>query len=148
VSVARVPDCIFCEVIAGRLPGSFVHRDDLVVAFLDTKPVNEGHLLVAPVRHVERLADLDEGSASRVWQIGRLLAGVLASSGLRGEGLNLVVNDGVAAQQTIAHFHLHVLPRFAGDGFGYRFPPGYGKLRERQTLDALADRLAALVPPA
>ena len=100
--------CIFCRIIAGAVEASFVHRDELVSAFLDIRPVTPGHLLVVPNDDVVAMHELPDV--------------------VRAEGTNLFVADGEAAGQDVFHAHLHVIPRFTGDGFtidaaAWRDPP-------------------------
>ena len=140
-------DCIFCRILAGERPGTFVHRDEHVAAFMDIQPVNPGHLLVVPTRHAPYLADLDPPTAGRIMQVGQWLASALRGSGLRCEGVNLFLADGEAAMQEVFHVHLHVIPRFAGDGFGLRFGPHYSHLPPRQALEDAAARVRAALPP-
>ena len=133
--------CVFCEIVAGRAPASFVHRDDEIVAFLDIRPIAEGHLLVVPVRHAELLGDLNEATAARMLVIARKLDAALRTSGLPFEAALLMLADGAAAGQEVPHVHLHVLPRRHGDGFGFRFPGTYGAVAPRGRLDAVAARI-------
>src|SRR5262245_19062492 len=109
--------CVFCAIVAGRAEASLVHADDRVIAFMDIRPANPGHLLVIPREHVADLTDLTEQSGANVWLIGHRIARALRHSGLRVEGVNLWLADGAAAGQEVAHVHLHVVPRYHGDGF-------------------------------
>jgi len=143
-----IEGCIFCQIVSGQAQASFVHQDDAVVAFLDIQPITPGHLLVVPREHVERMGDLRDLTAARVFQVAGRLAGALRRSGLRCEGINLFVMDGEAAFQDVPHFHVHVIPRFKGDGFGLTFPPGYGREVQRSELEALAAAVRAVVAPA
>jgi len=131
-------DCVFCEIIAGRAPASIVHRDETCIAFMDIKPVNAGHLLVVPIAHATYLADLDPNTGGVLFAVAQRLAAAVRTSGVKVEGINLLLADGEAAGQEVFHVHLHVLPRFTGDGFGHRFPPHYGHSPSREQLDAHA----------
>jgi len=106
--------------------------------FLDIQPVNSGHVLIVPTRHVPDLAALDAPSMSDLMQAGQHLAAALRRSGLRCEGVNLFLADGDAAGQEVPHLHLHVFPRFQGDEFGLRFGPRYSQRPSRETLDEVA----------
>jgi len=128
-------DCLFCRILAGELPGSFVYRDDHCAAFMDIQPVNPGHMLVVPIRHAAYLAELDHSMSGRLMQVAQNLAAALRQSDLRCEGVNLFLADGEAAMQQVFHVHLHVLPRFAGDGFGLRFGPHYSQRPPRVDLE-------------
>lgn len=120
--------CVFCAIASGEAHGHILYRDDLVLAILDINPVTPGHTLVIPRRHVEGLADLTETENAAVFATGRSIAAGLRRSGLRCEGINYFVADGRAAFQEIAHFHLHIFPRFRGDTFridaDWSNPPG------------------------
>ena len=134
-------DCIFCEILSGKLPSSIVYQDDLCTAFMDIQPVNAGHVLVIPNRHAAFLADLDEDTGAHVFRIAHRLALALRNSGVKCEGVNLFLADGKAAMQEIFHVHLHVFPRYVGDGFGLTFSPGYFDKPERSELDAVAEKI-------
>ncbi|MBA3945783.1 MAG: HIT family protein [Herpetosiphonaceae bacterium] len=134
-------DCIFCTIAAGKAPASIVYQDNACIAFLDIQPVNLGHLLVIPNAHATYLADLDEATGGHLFRVAQRLANSLRRSGLPCEGVNLFLADGEAAMQEVLHVHLHVFPRFAGDGFGLRFGPNYLNKPERAVLDSAADQI-------
>lgn len=132
--------CVFCRIVEGQAEASLVYQDELVTAFMDILPVNEGHLLVVPNDHSQGLEGLSDASGARMFGVARRLALALFRSGLRCEGVNLYMADGRAAGQEVLHVHLHVLPRFSGDGFGLRRtkllrPPS------RRDLDGVADSI-------
>lgn len=114
---ASAQDCIFCAIVNGQAEASIVYQDELVVVFMDPNPVTPGHLLVVPRRHVVGLEDLDEAIGLRVWAVGHRMARALRRCGLRCEGINVFLADGEVAFQEVLHFHLHVFPRYAEDGF-------------------------------
>ena len=140
-------DCVFCGILAGALPVSWVHRDERVVAFMDIRPVNPGHLLVVPRAHAPGLADVEPETAGHMMRVGQRLAAGLRASGLRCEGVDLFLADGVAAGQEVLHAHLHVIPRFRGDGFGMPLGPHTRALPSRAELDTGAARIAAAADP-
>src|SRR5262249_53486212 len=127
-------------------PGTFIYRDEHVAAFMDIRPVNTGHLLVVPVRHATYMADLDPATAGRLMQTAHCMAAALRASGLRCEGVNLFLADGEAAMQEVLHVHLHVFPRFVGDGFGIRFGPHYGDRPTREALEQAAQQIRGAAP--
>lgn len=133
-------DCVFCRILAGELPGTFLHRDEHCAAFMDLQPVNPGHLLVVPLEHAAHLADLDGAIAAHLMRVGHAMAAALRGSGLRCEGVNLFLADGEAAGQEVFHVHLHVFPRFQGDGFGLTLGPDYGP-RQRSELEESAAKI-------
>jgi diadenosine tetraphosphate (Ap4A) HIT family hydrolase len=112
--------CVFCEIVAGRRPASVVHSDENVIAFLDIRPLNTGHLLVIPRAHAAYLADLDPALGGHMFAVAQRMAAALRRSGLPCEGVNLFLADGEAAFQEVFHVHLHVIPRNSGDGFRLR----------------------------
>ena len=131
-----VEACVFCDIIAGRSPVSVVYRDEYCIAVMDICPINAGHPLVIPVNHATHLADLEPRVGGALFGAAQKLAAAIRGSGLKAEGINLLLADGEAAGQEVFHVHLHVLPRFRGDGFGYRFPPQYGQRPPREQLEA------------
>jgi histidine triad (HIT) family protein len=134
-------DCIFCSILAGELPSSIVYQDDLCTAFMDIQPVNRGHVLVVPNRHAPFLADLDEDTGAHMFRIAQRLAAALRRSGVKCEGVNLFLADGEAAMQEVFHVHLHVFPRYKGDGFGLTFSPEYLNRPVRSELNEVARRI-------
>lgn len=112
-------DCVFCAIAAGEAEASVVFEDDTVIVFADLNPVTPGHLLVVPRDHAAGFEDLDPATGARVWSVGHDMAKALRRSGLPAEGINMLVCDGEAAFQTVFHFHLHVIPRSAGDGWTF-----------------------------
>jgi histidine triad (HIT) family protein len=108
---------------------------------MDIQPVNAGHMLIIPTRHASSLAELDEESGAHMFRVAQRVAKALRNSGLKCEGVNLFLADGAAAGQEVFHVHLHVLPRYAGDGFGFRFGPQYGHRPTRTELDEIADKI-------
>ncbi|TMM16719.1 MAG: HIT family protein [Actinobacteria bacterium] len=129
--------CVFCEIVAGRAPASVVFEDERTMTFLDHRPVTPGHLLVVPRRHSAYLADLDPEDGAQLFRVGMRGAAALRESPLRCEGVNFHLADGEVAGQEVFHVHLHVIARFAGDGFGLRLPLDY-RVRERTELDDAA----------
>jgi len=118
-----------------------VYRDELVCAFMDIQPVNPGHLLVIPLAHAPYLSDLDTTVGERMFRVAQRLAAAIRHSGIRCEGINFFLADGVAAGQEVFHAHLHVFPRFGEDGFGLRHPPEYHSLPGRASLEAIANAI-------
>lgn len=132
-------DCVFCRIVRGEIPSTRVWEDDLTVAFMDIGSVNPGHLLVATKGHVENLYELDERTAAAVMQsvarVGRALRSALSP-----DGLSLYQANGVAAGQTVFHFHVHVLPRWKGDPMDLVWPV---RNPARQELEDTAARIRA-----
>jgi histidine triad (HIT) family protein len=133
--------CVFCRIISGAEKASFVAQSSDAVAFLDLHPINEGHTLVVPRKHAAAIEDVEEIQAVAMWSLARRVAAALPSSGLRCEGLNFFLANGSSAGQEVFHSHLHVIPRWRGDGFGIRFPPHYGAAAPREELEKTAAKL-------
>jgi len=134
-------NCIFCKIIAGEALGSIVYEDDICLAFMDIQPVTPGHVLVVPRQHFVGLSDLPAKIGEHLFCIGQKIATGLQKSTIRSEGINFFLADGKVAFQTVFHVHLHVIPRFSGDGFRLVFRSDYHKLPERSELEQLADEI-------
>jgi histidine triad (HIT) family protein len=118
---SREPDCIFCKIVAGQIPSARVLETDAAIALLDIHPVNHGHMLLVPREHHATLADLpDEAAAETAALLPRLARAVLKATGA--DGMNLIVNVGRVAGQTIDHVHWHLIPRFADDAVNWPWP--------------------------
>jgi histidine triad (HIT) family protein len=130
--------CIFCDIVAGRAPASIVYRDERVCAVMDIQPVNPGHLLVIPVAHAPDLAALEPDTGAQMFRVGQRLAAAVRRCGARCEGINFFLADGEAAGQEVFHVHLHVFPRYVGDGFALNYGPRYNRLPARSALAAMA----------
>ncbi len=115
-----VPDCLFCRIVAGTVPAHVVLADDITVAFLDTRPVFKGHVLVVPRAHYVTLADLPAGLIGPLFtRVQRVSAAVPAAFGAQG---TFVAENNVVSQ-SVPHLHVHVVPRTKGDGLrGFFWP--------------------------
>jgi histidine triad (HIT) family protein len=130
--------CIFCRIARGEIPSMRVFEDDTALAFLDVSPLAEGHLLIIPKAHWERLEEMAPDEVAAITgHLPRLARAVLTATGAK--AYNVLQNNGRAAQQSVAHVHFHVIPRREGDSLGYRwpastYPPGRGEeLRQKIT---------------
>lgn len=135
--------CVFCEIIQGKAEASLVYEDATCAAYMDIQPVNNGHMLIVPKIHAAYLNDLHEDAGAHIFTVAMRLDRALRKSGLRCEGVNLFLADGEAAGQEVFHVHLHVIPRFVGDGFGLKFGPHYSEKPSRASLDEVAGRIKA-----
>ena len=133
--------CVFCEIVHGKSEGTFVYCDENISVFMDTTPINTGHLLVVPNMHAAHLADLYPEIGAQMFRIAQKMAVALRKSGLRCEGINLFLADGEAAMQDVFHVHLHVIPRFRGDGFGLTLPEDYFTRPQRSELEKAAQSI-------
>jgi histidine triad (HIT) family protein len=133
--------------VAGEAEASFLFRDERVAAFMDITPVNPGHLLVIPIRHAVYLAELDPADGTRMFEVAQSLAAGLRRAGPKCEAVNLFLADGEQAGQEVPHVHLHVIPRFRGDGFSLKLPPEYGRHPVRSELNRIAAAVKAGLTP-
>lgn len=107
--------CPFCEIVSGHRAAAIVYRDETVLAIMDNAPRNPGHVLVIPVQHAENLLMLPPETARQMMTLAQKIARALKQTDLRAEGIQLQMNTGKAAGQTVFHAHLHIIPRYAGE---------------------------------
>lgn len=130
-------DCIFCQIIAGEAPAFVVAEDDHALAFLDRGQATEGHTLVVPRSHVADIWDISEEEIAAVMVMAKRVAHLLEQK-LSPHGLNLTQSNRSAAWQDVIHFHVHVIPRWSGDGL---VPPWRQTRRSDEQLAATLSRL-------
>lgn len=136
---ARMADCIFCDIVAGKLPKSVVYEDELALAFMDILPINTGHVLVIPKQHFTYLSDMDEDTGAHLFRVAMRVQAAIRRSGVPCEGINLFLADGEAAFQEVFHVHLHVFPRYKGDSF--RIEDDWSAHPTREELDEVAGKI-------
>jgi histidine triad (HIT) family protein len=134
-------DCVFCKIVAQQLPANIIYEDKEIIAFLDIRPINPGHTLVIPKKHAASLGKLDPQLGGRLFQIAGRIAAALRKSGLRVEGINVWLADGKAAFQEVPHIHIHVIPRFEGDGLRIQVGPDYGKTPPNEEMQQQATKI-------
>ncbi|MDP9377001.1 MAG: HIT family protein [Actinomycetota bacterium] len=118
-------DCLFCRIAAGEIPATVVHEDERTLAFMDIAPANPGHVLVVPRAHATSLLDIGTGDLAACAEAARKIAARMTER-LGAEGINLLNSSGEAAWQTVMHFHLHVIPRYAEDPLRLPWTPQAG----------------------
>ena len=109
-------DCVFCKIIDGSIPAYKVYEDDETLAILDIHPTNYGHTLVIPKDHTENLYTIPDETLCRVFMTVKKVATAIRN-GTDADGVNLIMNNELAAGQLIYHAHVHVIPRLNDDGF-------------------------------
>jgi histidine triad (HIT) family protein len=132
-------DCVFCKIVAGQMPCFKLLEDDNALAIMDIYPANDGHCLVLTKEHYPTLFDIsDEAFAAVSRSIIRVARAV--NQALSPVGLNLIQANGPDAQQSVRHFHVHVLPRKLGDQLklNWGVKPG-----DSETIAALAEKIRA-----
>ncbi len=122
-------DCIFCKILTGEIPATIVGEDERTVTFMDINPATRGHMLVIPRAHSEDLLSVDPEDLQAVALASQRQA-VIAKERLGAEGVNLVNSCGAVAWQTVFHFHMHVIPRYADDPLRLPWVPAPGDPEE------------------
>ncbi len=138
-------DCVFCSIVAGEIPARTVHETDDVLAFLDANPLAEGHTLVIPKEHARRVDDLDDDLASALFAAVTELTPRVQDA-VDADAANVGINDGEASGQEVPHVHVHVIPRFEGDGGAPLHAVGGARpdLSDEELDEVAADVSAAL----
>jgi histidine triad (HIT) family protein len=114
-------DCLFCKIVAGKIPAEKIYEDEDILAFLDIGPISDGHTLVIPKQHFERLHECPPEVLIKVAsQLGKIAGAVAAS--MNSDGYNILCNNGRAAGQLVNHLHFHIIPRNVSDGVFNRWP--------------------------
>ncbi len=133
--------CVFCSIVAGSIPAERVLQDEHVVAFLDTRPVFKGHVLLVPRTHIATLPELPDELAVPFLAAAKRLASAVVS-GLGAQGSFVAANNIVS--QSVPHLHLHVVPRTKGDGLRGFFWPRTAYASPEELADYAARLRAAL----
>ena len=107
--------CIFCDILAGKRDGHIVYEDKNHIAFLDKYPIDDGHTLVIPKKHYERITDMDSNDVGEIFSIVPKIAKAVLS-GAGADAFSLAQNNGKAAKQIIPHVHIHIIPRYNDKG--------------------------------
>jgi histidine triad (HIT) family protein len=132
-------DCIFCMIAAGDLPATIIASNERVLALMDINPATRGHALVIPRAHANDIHDIGPEDLAAAIALAQTIAG-RARSRLGAQGVNLLHSAGAAAWQTVFHFHIHVIPRYAGDPLVLPWSPAPG---DGAQIAAAAAELAA-----
>lgn len=135
--------CLFCRLVAGDIPSARVYEDALTLAFMDIGQVNPGHVLVATKRHAATLLDITPEEAAAVMQTAQRVAAAIQAT-FDPPGITLLQANGREGDQTVFHFHMHIVPRHADDGIALTWPR---KNPDAATLQDYATRLAAAIAP-
>ena len=123
--MSRDPDCLFCKIVGGEIPSTRVDEDDRTVAFMDINPATRGHLLIVPREHAVDLLEVPAADLDACGRMAQRLAR-RAMDRLGADGVNLLNSCRPAAWQTVFHFHVHVIPRYADDPLRLPWVPGPG----------------------
>ena len=115
-------DCIFCKLANGDIPTNSIYEDERFNVILDNGPATKGHALILPKDHADNLFELPDDTAAEAMKLAKKLGKEIVEK-LGAQGLNLVQNNGAVAGQTVDHFHLHIIPRYDGDGQSILWKP-------------------------
>ena len=130
-------DCVFCKIRDGQIPSTRIFEDERTLAFMDINPVNDGHCLVVTRAHAPTIFEVDVADLQAAVAAAQRVALALKRA-LAPNGLNLLQANGAAAFQSVPHFHLHLVPRWTGDGKGFDWPlvPG-----DRVRIQGIAEKI-------
>ncbi|HYR82219.1 MAG TPA: HIT family protein [Thermoplasmata archaeon] len=140
---ASAGDCIFCEIVRRGAPASIVREDASTLAFMDIQPMNPGHVLVIPKAHAAYIEDLPPAAIGPILEASKEISRALRTSGIRCEAVSFYLANGKEAGQEVFHTHMHVIPRWRGDGLGLRVRADRGRVADRKELDTLAAKIRA-----
>ncbi len=108
-------DCLFCKIVSGDIPCTKIYENDKVLSFMDINPINDGHVLVIPKNHGATIHDLPQSDYLAVMSATQEIAKSVKKA-LNPDGMNIFQLNGEAANQVVPHLHVHILPRWSGDG--------------------------------
>lgn len=114
-------DCIFCKIIRNEIPSKNIYEDNDNIAFLDINPASPGHVLVVPKKHFANMHDIDDANMQKL-SVAVKKVNDIVKNNLNAEATNIFVNNGRLAGQIVDHVHVHIIPRYKGDGIELHFP--------------------------
>ena len=134
-------ECVFCMIRDGKIPSVKIAEDERTLTFMDINPLNTGHCLVVTKRHAPTIFDVDVEDLKAAVTTAKRVASAIQEA-FKPDGLNLLQANGAAAFQSVPHFHLHLIPRWANDGkgFDWKLVPG-----DREAITKNGERLRALL---
>ena len=132
--------CVFCQIAKGESAASVVYKDDQLMAFMDHAPINPGHVLIIPIKHAEHLLEMPEKTVGEMMVLAQKIGQAMKRTDLEAQAIQLRMNNGRPIQGLL-HAHLHVYPRFAGDG-GEKLDIERPRAA-RAELDAVAKKIKA-----
>ena len=135
-------NCVFCDIIERKANAEIIFEDEKIISFLDINPLNHGHTLVVTKNHYEDFLSLPKEELDQVIHTTQLISGGIRKS-LNTDGINIISNNGKAANQSVFHFHFHIIPRFINDGL--RFNPVFKDYGSKQMKEYAEKIKSALV---
>lgn len=116
-------NCIFCKIANGEIPSATLYEDEQFRVILDLGPASKGHALILPKCHAANIYELPQETAGKAFILAKKMAEKMTNA-FQCDGFNIVQNNGAVAGQTVFHFHMHLIPRYEGDGVGLTWKPG------------------------
>lgn len=135
--------CVFCSIVKGELDCARIYENMSVIAIMDISPITVGHALVMPKKHGASLDELDDLTVGEMLKAGKKIGMAMKKSSLGCSGVNYLLSDGKDAGQEVFHAHLHVLPRYKNDGFGFRVPSKERRKTGMEELEKVAAKIRA-----
>lgn len=108
-------ECVFCKIIGKEIASNVVFENEECLVFTPIDPISKGHLLIVPKIHYKDIFDIDKGALAALTITAKTMAASIAKE-LGATGMNLLHASGMDAQQSVFHFHFHLVPRYPGDG--------------------------------
>ena len=135
-------ECLFCAIVAGKIPAIKIFEDQNHLAFLDINPRNPGHTIVIPKKHYEVVLDMPEQEAGKLFEAVKRLS-VNVKNGTKADGISIMQNNYRTAGQAVPHIYFHIIPRFNAEG-----PPAFEsilpvKKMPEEVLQKIADSIKA-----
>lgn len=131
--------CLFCKIASGQIPCNKIYEGQDVIAFLDINPASKGHTLVVTKEHFQDFTKTPRDVIGHVYSVAQLISQACIKE-LKATGVNVITNAGKSAGQSVLHFHVHVIPRYDGDGIGIPFEPSVPLIGSEQ-LPLLANSI-------
>lgn len=116
-------DCIFCKIAGGVIPANALYEDDDFKVIFDLGPASKGHVLILPKEHFDNVFEMTDEYAAKVFVLAKKVATAIKKT-FKCDGVNILQNNGSVAGQTVFHFHMHIIPRYEGDGVNVGWNPG------------------------
>jgi len=113
--------CIFCQIISGKVQSKKIYEDDTALVILDVNPANPGHMLIMPKEHYSIMPQIPDSQLSHIFSVAKALSNA-ALRALESQGTNIIAANGVAAGQKAQHFMVHLIPRMENDGIKFELP--------------------------
>lgn len=129
----RDNNCIFCKISNGEIPSAAIYEDEEFKVILDLGPASKGHALILPKNHFANIYELDEETTAKAFILAKKMANKMTKA-LECDGFNIVQNNGIAAGQTVFHFHIHLIPRYDNDNVGSFWEAGETTSEELENL--------------